>query len=209
MLKIHVVTPRSSAVDVLKTSDVIISINNKLIVCMNDIQEAVRESSSPAKNGIVEIVVLRKEKIKVLPSFRLQVVPTMFNHISAMWAGLYLEPVDDYFLDYLGFDPYPELGQNKPGIWIGNFKRGSPAARYQAFKTSSILFQVNDTPVGSIEDFLAVAKDFPQDSAVRMHFLMRNRTVKVATLRTDVVYWPTEVTIRHDDGTWENIVHNF
>lgn len=79
--------------------------------------------------------------------------------------------------------------------------KGSPASFYSVSSGFAIT-QVNDTMVGSVEEFLTVIVNLPDGSYVRLHTVSSNNISEVKVLKTNVTYWPTQIFRRNLDGTW-------
>ena len=149
-----------------------------------------------------------------------------------LWAGAQLQEPHRGVRE-LGYSPYddadPEDGGGGAsagaGVYISRWHTGSPAHRYGLYALHWVT-HVNDTPVHSLDDFLAAVvgaswrsrvdngvdaacakEDTDAAKWVRLRVVHLKRKPKVITVKLDLQYWPTTYFERDTTtGLWRRSV---
>ncbi len=111
------------------------------------------------------------------------------------WAGTLLQKPHRALAAQRGIEP--------EGVYVAYFTYGSPATRYGLWAGRRIL-AVDDRPVTSLDDFLAIVRNKGERESVRIKTVLWNNAIEVITLKLDDQYWPAYELRRDPDG-WRRV----
>lgn len=183
-VEVHRVHGGSPAMSVLRDTDLLLAIDGEPLTSMLQVLDAEQRER-------LRVTVLRDGKTIDL-DLDTQPLDGVGVDRVVTWAGLVLHA------------PHREVaaqqGTEAKGVYIAWLWYGTPGARYGLRPTRRIV-QVDDTPVANLDDFLAAVQGKPDHAPVRLTMEALDGSVKVATLRIDLKYWPTQV-FELEGGEW-------
>lgn len=94
------ITPRSAACSMVQPLDVILKVNGRYLFSYFELHRA----TTSFEPGTVDLTVLRNGEIVNIDKVPLHRVSSQPEGLLVLWAGLVIEPIPDFFLDYLEFD---------------------------------------------------------------------------------------------------------
>ena len=101
-------------------------------------------------------------------------------------------------------EPHYEIaaqrGIDPDGLYVAWMWYGSPASKYGLRATRRIL-AINDQPVSSLDDLLAIVEPMNDREPVRVQMEGLDGSRRVDTLKLDLHYWPT-LEIRREGERW-------
>jgi S1-C subfamily serine protease len=169
----------------VRQADMLLEVNGRIVTRMRQLEAATARPE-------LELVVLRDGEEKTVRFETLALDGTGVDRVLS-WAGLLLH------------EPHVEVaaqwGFPARGVYVAWQWYGSPASRYGVRPTRRIV-AVDDTPIDTLDDFLAAVRGKPDRTAVRLTLEKFDGSTSVEALRLDLAYWPTQLFERDDDGEW-------
>jgi len=173
---------RSDCANKLKTGDVLIAINGKIITTFQDVERETADKES------VELTILRtQQEIKV--TVELSRLSGEGTSKVLCWSGAILQNTHK---------AVAQLGFLYDGVYCSRWYYGSPAHKYN-LRAVHWITEVNGTPTPDVDAFVAVVKDLPDGSSLRLKMVGVQDKVMVTTIKIDLHYWPTW--LLHKEGT--------
>jgi S1-C subfamily serine protease len=177
----------SPAAQLLRSGDLILSIDGGVVNRFREVERAVQKST-------VKVALLRNgaEQSIEVPTVALE--GTALDRI-VMWAGAVLQKPHRALATQRGIEP--------SGVFVAYFSYGSPATRYQLWAGRRIV-EVDGQPTPDLDAFIRAVSGREDNASVRLRTLTWNGSVEVITLKLDNQYWPMYELIRTEEG-WKRI----
>jgi S1-C subfamily serine protease len=175
----------SPAADVLRTGDLLLSVDGQLANSFREVEQATQA-------GAVEVVFLRggTEITETIGTVALDGVG--IDRV-VLWAGALLQT------------PHRALaaqrGLNLGGAYVPYYNFGSPASRGGLLAGRRVA-AVNGVPTPDLDSFVAAVSGLGDGDAVRIDAVSFNNVPEVITLELDERYWPAHEIVRIGDE-WE------
>ena len=200
----------TDAYEKFENNDVILSVDGAPI-CDLDAYENAVETAAGKPGKVLDITVLREEKVVQLKQVKTTEFATVGTDKVLSFAGMVLHaphPEIYYLTD-------PEKIQDG-GVYVAELKKGSPslasenADEHPQHKRGKIIYEVNSRRVNSLEEFIeavAKVKDSQYCSVTTNNY--NTGESKIFNIRLDLEYWPTMLYYR-DNQRWllKKIQHN-
>ena len=178
-------TPGSPAWEVLEDGDILLTLAGEPLVWALDLEAAVRE-------GPVEVEVLRDgevRSVRVEPFERAAASP----YRLVDWAGMVLH------------EPHPEVelwaGRELSGVYVSRYWYGGPN-QLARMKAAQLVFEVDEQPVASLDDLLAVIGEVEDREVVTLRSIRLSDLEELSySLRMDLTHFPTRELV-YEDGAW-------
>lgn len=193
VLSIKRCVANTDAAKVLKSGDLLLSIDGKTVSKDIDVERACYDKSE------LDLVVFRKSKELKL-RVKTSILPNLGTERVVSWSGLMLQ-APHYAVVSLGYMP-----ANSGGVYCSRWCYGSPAHKYGLHAMIWII-EANGCPTPTLDTFLDVVNSLPSGKSVRLKTVDLSTKVKVFTLKTDYHYWPS-VEVRRMDTVWKRILHS-
>ncbi|MEX2496337.1 MAG: trypsin-like peptidase domain-containing protein [Woeseia sp.] len=186
-LSINRVVAGTPAADILRTGDMLLAIDGRVVTSFRELEKAVQKPQ-------VTATVWRNGEALELE------VPTVALNGSGIdralsWAGTLLQ------------DPHRALAAQRSieptGVYVAYFSYGSPATRYGLWAGRRIV-EVNGRETPDLQAFIDVVAGQQDRAPVRLKTVTWNGSVEVITLKLDNQYWPT-YEIRRTDNGWQRL----
>ena len=175
----------SPADDVLRTGDLLLSIDGNLV-------NSFREVESATQKELVEVVFLR-DGLEVVETIGTVALEGIGIDRAILWAGALLQA------------PHRELaaqrGLTLGGVYVSFYNFGSPASRGGLFAGRRIA-AVNGIPTPDLDAFADVIRSLGDRRSVRIDAFNFNNVPEVITLELDPQFWPAEELRRVESGAW-------
>lgn len=184
VLEVVRITGGSPASQVLRESDLILSVNGLPATRMRDVASWRTEEQ-------LELMVLRDAQELAIT---LSTQPLSGDGVRRVlnFAGMQLH------------DPHPEVaaqrGVNAEGAYVAWYWYGSPAARDRVRPTRRII-RLNGVPVANLDDFVTLLSDVDPTSTVVLTLEDLDGIQTVRPIDLDLDFWPTEI-LSYEDGAW-------
>lgn len=201
------------AAGALQEGDLLLAINGEPVMSFLDVDDAVMQAceaaaaAASAGEGVngdrddaavvdaaaagaliiprVEVTILRDREVSTL-SVRPRRLPNLETTRIVSWAGALLQDTPRATL-IRGFCP---AGAGRPGVYVSRWAYGSVAHKF-ALRATKWITEVNGTPVGSLDEFLAAVRDIKHGDSVRLRVVNLHERETSITLKTDLRYCPT------------------
>jgi len=164
----------SPAAALLKTGDLLLAIDGKVVTRYRDVEQAVQKQH-------VAVTLWRgtSEMTVDVPTTALggQDVDRFL-----IWAGATLQLPYRAIVAQRGIEP--------EGVMVSYFYYGSPASRVPLLPLRRIV-EVNGVPTPDLDAFIKAVGNRSDRSSVRLKTINWNQAVEVQTLKLDKHYWPT------------------
>ena len=178
-------TPGSPAWDVLEDGDILPALGGEPLVWALDLEAAVRE-------GPVSLEVFRDgERVTVeLDGFD-RGAPSPLRMVD--WAGMVLH------------EAHPEVelwaGRELEGVYVSRYWYGGPNEQAR-MKAAQLVFEVDEQPVASLDDLLAVIGEVEDREVVTLRSIRLSDLEELSySLRMDLTHFPTRE-LAYEDGRW-------
>jgi S1-C subfamily serine protease len=173
----------SPAATLLKTGDLLLAIDGKVVSRFREVEQAVQKQR-------VTVTVWRGTKELTID------VPTVAlggQDVDrfVVWAGATLQPPYRAIVAQRGIEPQ--------GVMVSYFYYGSPASRVPLLPLRCIV-EVDGVPTPDLDAFVKAVANRPDRSSVRLKTVNWNGAVEVLTLKLDKHYWPTSELTRTAAG---------
>jgi S1-C subfamily serine protease len=185
-LEIHAVHPDAPAFGLLRGGDVLLAVRGAPVTRPRQIEQQVQTGGETVtvtrlRDGVVEDLQIGVTTLDGLGVHRVLSFAGALLHEPHRAVGLsYAEPVS--------------------GLYVSWYWYGGPAAHY-GLRASSLVRGLNGQPIATMDDFIAAVRDLPDGAPVRLDIESLGHVEDVATLLTDMVYWPTML-IEHTSTGW-------
>jgi S1-C subfamily serine protease len=178
----------SPAAALLKTGDLLLAIDGKVMTRFREVEKA-------AQKPRVAVTLWRGTSEMTID------VPTAALSGQdvdrfVIWAGATLQPPYRAIVAQRGIEPR--------GVMISYFYYGSPASRVPLLPLRRIV-EVDGVPTPDLDAFVNAVANRPDRSSVRLKTVNWNEAVEVLTLKLDKHYWPTYELKRTPTG-WRRVV---
>lgn len=175
----------------LETSDIILTVNDKLV-------KSARDLSDMYTNEILNFKVVRHKKVQDIA------VPTIdTNAINTdrvfFWCGAVIQ------------EPHHavrQLMETIPSkIYVARKHAGGPMAQY-GISTSVFITHVNDQETKDLESFVKLVTAIPDNTYVKLRLVSFDHVPGAVSIKTNYHYFPTQE-IRKDieSGEWKDVEH--
>lgn len=164
----------SPAARLLRTGDIVLAIDGKVVNRFREVERAVQKPS-------VRVTVLRAGREQTID------VPTValdgrdLDRIL-VWSGAVLQKPHRALAAQRGIDP--------SGVFVAYFSYGSPSTRYKLWAGRRIV-EVDGQPIPDLDAFIRAVVGRPDQSSLVLRTVTWNGSVEVITLKLDNRYWPT------------------
>jgi len=164
----------SPAARLLKTGDLLLAIDGKLVSRFREVEQAVQKEH-------VAVTLWRGTRELTID------VPTVALNGQdvdrfVVWAGATLQAPYRAIVAQRGIEPQ--------GVMVSYFYYGSPASRTPLMPLRRIV-EVDGVPTPDLDAFVRAVANRPDRSSVRLKTINWNEAVEVLTLKLDKHYWPT------------------
>ncbi|MDY0067285.1 MAG: PDZ domain-containing protein [Steroidobacteraceae bacterium] len=173
----------SPADRLLRSGDLLLDIDGKLVNRFREVERAVQKPS-------VRLTVLRDGAERVIDAPTVMLGGRDLDRI-VVWAGAVLQEPHRALAAQRGIEP--------DGVFVAYFSYGSPATRYQLWAGQRIV-EVDGRPVRDLDAFIAAVRGRQDRSSVRLRTVTWNGSVGVITLKLDKRYWPAYELRRTEQG---------
>lgn len=186
-LAINRVVAGSPAEKILRTGDMLLAVDGKVVTSFRELEKAVQKPQ-------VSATVWRDGEALELE------VPTVALDGSGIeralsWAGTLLQ------------NPHRALAAQRSiepsGVYVAYFSYGSPATRYGLWAGRRIV-EVNGIETPDLQAFIEAVSGKEDRAAVRLKTVTWNGSVEVITLKLDNQYWPA-YEIRRTANGWQRL----
>src|SRR5690606_25197628 len=155
----------SPADRLLRSGDLLLDIDGKLVNRFREVERAVQKPS-------VRLTVLRDGAERVIDAPTVMLGGRDLDRI-VVWAGAVLQEPHRALAAQRGIEP--------DGVFVAYFSYGSPATRYQLWAGQRIV-EVDGRPVRDLDAFIAAVRGRQDRSSVRLRTVTWNGSVGVITL---------------------------
>jgi pro-apoptotic serine protease NMA111 len=183
-LSVNRLVAGSPAAQVLRTGDMLLAIDGKVVTTFRGMERAVQKPS-------VAVTVWRDGEARELTVETVALDGTGIDRAVA-WAGALLQEPHRALSAQRGIEPN--------GVYVAYFSYGSPATRYGLWAGRRIV-RVNDRDTPDLQSFLDAVAGQEDRSPVRLTTVTWNGSVEVITLKLDNQYWPP-YEIRRTNNGW-------
>jgi S1-C subfamily serine protease len=177
----------SPAANVLRTGDLLLSIDGAEANSFREVERATQKES-------VEVVFLRDGR-EVSETISTVALDGIGIDRAVLWAGALLQ------------EPHRALavqrGLSLDGVYVSFYNFGSPASRAGLFAGRRIS-AVNGIPTPDLNRFVEVVSGLTDDQSVRLNATSFNNVPEVITLELDSHYWPA-YEIRRVGKEWRRL----
>ncbi|MCZ6559570.1 MAG: hypothetical protein O6931_01605, partial [Gammaproteobacteria bacterium] len=185
VLSINRTVAGSTASQLLKPGDLLLTIDGQVVSSFREVERLVRQST-------VSVEVWRN---KQLLEFEIATATLDGRGLDrvVMWAGALLQAPHRAMSVQRGISP--------DGIYVAFFSYGSPANRYGLWAGRRIL-AVDEIETPDLDSFISAVSGKKDREAVRLTTATWNNRIEVITLKLDDRYWPAYEITRTDQG-WQ------
>jgi S1-C subfamily serine protease len=177
----------SPADGVLRSGDLILDIDGKIVNRFREVERSVQKPS-------VRVTVLRSGAEQTLEVPTVALGGTDLDRI-VVWAGAVLQAPHRALASQRGIEP--------TGVFVAYFSYGSPATRYKLWAGRRIV-EVDGRPTPDLDAFIEAVSGREDNASLRLRTVSWNGSVEVITLKLDNQYWPMYELRRTSEG-WKRI----
>ncbi len=177
----------SPADRLLRSGDLILDIDGKIVNRFREVERAVQKDT-------VRVTVLRNGTEQAIDIPTVALGGTALDRI-VVWAGAVLQAPHRALAAQRGIEP--------SGVFIAYFSYGSPATRYQLWAGRRIV-EVDGQPTPDLDSFIRAISGREDNASLRLRTVTWNGSVEVITLKLDNQYWPMYELRRTAEG-WKRI----
>jgi S1-C subfamily serine protease len=181
------VHPQSALHDQTHGGALLLAIDDQPITRPRDVERAIAKRSSDT----VQVTLFEAGEVR-----QFELAPFARAHQGVDRALL--------FAGALFHDQHPEVGllngTEPGGVYVAWYWYGTPAAR-SSVRASNIVRAVNGTPIADLQGLVEAVRDLKDGEAIRLAVETLDGVQKMATLETDLVYWPTAM-VEYSDDEW-------
>ena len=172
------------AAELLRTGDIILSIDGEPVSRFRELEESVATDR-------VAVVVWRDNEAVSLDVDTVALDGSGARRVVS-WGGALLQ------------EPYRSMsaqrGIKPEGVYVAFFEWGSPASRYGLLAGRRIV-EVDGLAVPDLDRFIELVSRKGDRDSVRLKTVSWNNSVAVLTLKLDDLYWPSYEVV-YEDGGW-------
>ncbi len=177
----------SPAAQLLKTGDLILAVDGKVVTRFREVEQAMQKPH-------VAVTVWRGES-ELTVDVQTAVLNGQDVDRFVIWGGATLQPPYRAIVAQRGIEP--------KGVMVSYFYYGSPASRTPLLPLRRIV-EVDGVPTPDLDAFIQAVSNRPDRSSLRLKTVNWNEAVEVLTLKLDKHYWPTYELKRTPTG-WQRI----
>jgi S1-C subfamily serine protease len=177
----------SPADRLLRSGDLILDIDGKIVNRFREVERAVQKDS-------VRVTILRNGGEQAIDIPTVALGGTALDRI-VVWAGAVLQAPHRALAAQRGIEP--------TGVFIAYFSYGSPATRYHLWAGRRIV-EVDGQPTPDLDAFIRAVSGREDNASLRLRTVTWNGSVEVITLKLDNQYWPMYELRRTPEG-WKRI----
>lgn len=181
-------TIHQQAPNPLKTGDVVLSVNDKLVTSMRDLQQLHQERLS------FRIVRLKKVLDIEVPTIDTSTINTA--HV-VFWCGAILQAPHHGVRQLMEKIPLE--------VYVTRKNAGGPAHQYGVV-TNSFVTHVNDHETRDLETFVAVVRAIADNTYVKLRLVSFDSVPVAISVKTNYHYFPTSE-LKKVDGEWKEFEH--
>lgn len=186
-LQVARIRPDAPAAGVLKSGDILLSIDGETVTRFSDLEAA-------RARGGATVEVFRGDGL-VSVSVPTMTLSTRGTERVVGWAGALLQETPEWVAIQRGIVP--------TGVYVSWYWYGTPAAKHGLRGTRRIT-AVNGVAVDSLDSFLAAVEGLGDRDAVQLTTRRLDGREQVLTVRQDLQYWPTFEVVRAEEG-WRRV----
>ncbi|PCJ48642.1 MAG: hypothetical protein COA74_08005 [Gammaproteobacteria bacterium] len=176
----------SPAAKLLKSGDLLLSLDGKILTSFRDVEFAAQKSS-------VKLTIARDDKVLEIDLDTVTVSGKGTNRVL-VWAGGYLQEPHRALRTRFGID--------QPGVYVSRQNFGSPA---QHFGIRGLLItEVDEKPTPNLDSFIKAVSNKGDRDSVRLRVMDITGRARLITLKLNNNYWPMAEVISTDTG-WQKI----
>ncbi len=187
LLVVSRLTKGSSAAEVLRPGDLLVSVGGVLVTRASEVDDQLRSGEA------VRLKVFREGSMRDL-----DVVPVLRSVLGTQrvisWAGATLQDVPALVAD--------QAPVEAAGVYVAQAATGSPASRYE-LRPKMRIMAVNGVEVSDLDGFLRAVRSL--EGPVRLRVLDLENREQMVTIRPNIKDWPTEELVRGELG-WARTV---
>ena len=170
----------------LEQGDIVLTVEDKIVRSIKDVN-ILHENQS------LSFKIFRGKELLDLTVPTVKAEDFFASHL-VYWCGMYLQSPPNSVQRSLRFSP--------SGIYIRRIEVGCPVLVYDLEK--HFITEVNDQKVKSLEDFVKVVRNIPDNTYVKLR-LIHEKKPNTKVVRTDYHYFPTGEFKKDKEGSWVEI----
>jgi pro-apoptotic serine protease NMA111 len=183
--------PGTQAADLLKGGDIVLSINDKPVTRLRQLETFLPKDLSPIK--LLRVRDGKVEEVQVRP---VALDGQGITEVLSFAGALFHRPHRQALL---------QADLKKGGLYVSWYWYGAPAA-LSALKAAVLVRTVNEQPVNDIDDLINQVRPLGDLAPVRLGIESLRGMQDVVTLETDLLYWPAARILQDPvtgDWRWE------
>jgi S1-C subfamily serine protease len=185
LLAVQSTVAGSPASDLLRSGDVLLSIDGEPVNSFREVERATQKSE-------VEVTVLREGRELTVTLETVALDGIGIDRV-VLWAGALLQ------MPHRALSAQRGIGRG--GVYVSYFNFGSPASRSELFAGRRVV-AVDGNPTPDLDRFLAAVTGLADGESVRLNTVSWNNVPEVITLKLDQQYWPS-YELRRTGGVWD------
>ena len=170
----------------LQQGDIVLTVEDKIVRSIKDVN-ILHESQS------LSFKIFRGKELLDLTVSTVKVEDLFASHL-VYWCGMYLQNPPIAVQRSLSFSP--------SGIYITSTEAGCPVLVSDL--ENEFITEVDDQEVKSLEDFVKVVRNIPDNTYVKLRLIYGNKP-STKVVRTDYHYFPTGEFKKDKEGNWVEI----
>ncbi|EEB08124.2 serine protease [Schizosaccharomyces japonicus yFS275] len=173
----------------LRVGDVLLEVNGKMVTRPSDLLEYEQSASVQAK-------ILRDGQSESLEVLLYPEHPSSSSRIIG-WSGAVIHETQDSVYEQV--EPDATL-PDRSGVYVGSILYGSPALNH--LRAAHWIVAIDGESVETFDKFLEVLKTKQFDTYVQVKQMNRRGVTNIASVRPDLLFWPTWIIQKNDFGNW-------
>ncbi|CAH6719920.1 pro-apoptotic serine protease Nma111p [[Candida] jaroonii] len=173
----------------LKTGDIILSLNNKLVHSMRDL-------GIMYKSDRLNFKVVRQMKEMDIEVSTLSTQSLNTSHV-VIWCGAIIQR------PHLGV--LQQMEKIPSEVYVTHRSSGGPALQY-GLASVSFITHINDIETPDLETFINVVKDIPDNTYTKIRVVSFDMVPVAISIKTNYHYFPTSE-FKKEEGVWKSIDH--
>lgn len=187
----RVTAPRlGEEIDALKTGDIVLSLNNKIVKSMRDLHEMYAQPE-------LDFTILRK-KSQLNIKVHTKEMESINTSRIVFWCGALLQA------PHLGVRQIMEKIPSE--IYVTRKSAGAPAQQY-GIPTNSFITHVNDRETKTLQSFMDAVATIADNTYVKLRIVSFDCVPFAISLKTNYHYFPTSELRKDEEGLWQKVVH--